>query len=813
MEGETMRRRGFFLNSAVLVLLIPVLLLLATYEDVSSQIITAQSERSHIERTYDVISFLDLEFQRALELSGKRAVVAVVDYVAVTGRFIAPSYMANNTIRDLMIDGSSSSIIGYDSSRIMGKQTLGAWLSNITRMLNEQGYTISPSIDEIINSMEIKVAPLDAFTIVIKARIPSIQIKDNIGKVIYSGPLPTNGRYVHSMVDIRELEDPLFSAMTGGRYQRSIRACPMAYPQLGQMPIVYANGSGVSSEGHIVGNFRKAPQLSSDLGYNETHVWDSDNNYMTNFTIGGVQVKTTDFINSDGDLGVLVFPGIQDSGSGSGSSGSSWCSPLGYRINLTIQNQVGSDLDDYQIPVLISTAKGFTTQILNIIFQNTQNTYSLTNDPYQTNSSITFYDSNCNPVPFWIEYWDPINEEALIWIKAFIPNGGSLNLQMYFGNEIPPTKGDGKSVFVLFAGPKTIDGGNNKEYLINTQPLNLYGGFAVRFRMKANGDYDDWDSGVIVSDSDDRELVFTDDTVRSGDGLAVHRPWWNSRTEVSARSSITSFNVYEALMKPYSQDYKDAKFKDITDGRVNYDGSYVRRWSEPLDYVYWATDSEKSWRTTTYDWVAVRKYDISNDLLEDPNFNGITFYWRTTDPSQVIEQKPSSSSSGQAQASSGRTYDIQTFVDCLMDQRYIAIENGWSFFERLEGSNQNHDKYVILAHSMQDEIGYKYGTKYYPIGLVSFMIPDPNYDPKLYRLFLTLGLSVEEGESSVDYYFLNYYMGGGQKVTGYRVWGISQGALSTGDLSNVPFFIDPETAREVFSATGSCDLLYGYTCG
>lgn len=109
-------------------------------------------------------------------------------------------------------------------------------------------------------------------------------------------------------------------------------------------------------------------------------------------------------------------------------------------------------------------------------------------------------------------------------------------------------------------------------------------------------------------------------------------------------------------------------------------------------------------------------------------------------------------------------------------------------------------------------MGYKYGSQYYPIGLVSFMIPDPNYDRKLFNLFLTLGISVEEGQSSTDYYFLNYYFGDGTKAQGYRVWGISEGILSLGDLSNIPFFIDPETSEAILGSQGTCDLLYGYTC-
>ncbi|WP_297552463.1 DUF2341 domain-containing protein [Thermococcus sp.] len=794
-------RRGFLLNSTAIVLLIPLLLLLATYEDVSLLVIKAQSERTQVERTYDVVSFLNIEFQKVMELSGKRAVVAAVDYVAVTGNFINPSYGANNTIRDLMKNGTSPPLAGYDTFRIMKGQTLETWLLNVSRLLHDQGYSLHPSISDIVSSAEITVAPLDAFTIVIKARIPQVRITDLSGLVIYEGPIPSTGGYVYSTVDIRNLEDPIFSAMTGGRYQRSLRACPYAYPELGLRPLTIANGTGVGTSSTVIGYF------GTDFQYNLTDIWDSSGNHVSNLSINGIPATTRDIILNSGDIGVLKFSNVTSSGTGTGLP-QGWCSPLGYRINLTIENNVGMDLNNYQIPLLLSTAKGFTTQILDFIFQNTQNTYS--GDPYQTNSSIAFYDTNCNPVPFWIEYWDPTTETALVWLRLSIPNNGRVTVEMYFGNETIPTKGDGSAVFEFFRDLLTIDGGDEVEIPLNQNPLNLYGGFAVRFRMRAQRNFRDWDSGVGIEDATGNMLLFTDDGTQSNDGLAIHRPWWNHLSRIVGRNPINTFHVYEALMKPYSSVSKDSQLKDVTDGRVNND-NYYRLWVEPLTYVYAVTDSEKANRRTEYQWIAIRKYDTSTDLLEDPYFNGITLYWKTTTLDQVIESKSALATSSLT-SSNATVYDIQPFINCLLDQRYIAIEDGWSFFERLEGSNINHVSYVALSHQMQDEMGYKYGTRYYPIGLVSFMIPDPIYDQKLFNLFLTLGISVEEGQSSTDYYFLSYYFKHKTKVWGYRVWGISKGILSSGDLSTVPFFLDPQTGEDIMGSQGACDLLYGYNC-
>jgi len=169
-----MKRRGFILNSVVLILLIPLLLLLATYEDVSSQILQAQSERVEVERSFSSTAYFDVDFQRALEIAGKRAILAVVDYTAVTGLFI--NSPVNETIRELILFGNSSQISIYENlPKIIGNQSLGRWLSLMREKLRTQGFYLLPENDtKIINNTEIIVAPLDSFRVVIKAKIYDI---------------------------------------------------------------------------------------------------------------------------------------------------------------------------------------------------------------------------------------------------------------------------------------------------------------------------------------------------------------------------------------------------------------------------------------------------------------------------------------------------------------------------------------------------------------------------------------------------------------------------------------------------------------
>ncbi len=453
------RRRGFFLNISVIVLLIPLLLLLATYEDVSSQIIHSQSARFQLERTSNLVSFLTMDFQKALQLSGKRALVTVVDYVSVTGNFISPTYMANNTIRDLVLTGSTPQIPSTYTGilNVMANQTIYRWLVNVNQLLREQGYTMSPNTTELLNEIksQMMVAPLDSFQMVIRAKIPNVTVRDMSGKVVYTGSIPKSG-YIFSIININQIEDPIFSAMTGGRYHRSIRACQIAYPEM-TPPFRVVNGSGKSSYDHVIGVY------GADLYFNASKIWDLSGDYITNVTENGVRVNPGDVL-SNSDRGVLVFKNVTTSTSG-------WCVYSKYKVNMTLPST--TQLNTIVLLKIPTASAPFGT---------------VTHDGNL--AAITIYKAGtCISAPYWIEYWG--QNYILIWLNTT----NTTRYTVYYGG-LPLSAGN-IGIFKYHLTDFNLTAGLRK-----SQGLfdNLtWKSFMIRYDMNASSSTEDFDGGVGIN--------------------------------------------------------------------------------------------------------------------------------------------------------------------------------------------------------------------------------------------------------------------------------------------------------------------------
>ncbi|WP_167893064.1 DUF2341 domain-containing protein [Thermococcus sp. MAR1] len=480
-----MRRRGFLMNSAVLLLLIPLLLLIATYEDASSMIITSQSENVQIERTFRLTSYLEEDFKNILALSTKRAIALSVDYVTSE----RPLDNASAALEQLITYGHYPYIGGTSSkwtSReefFMKNNTIKDWLMNMKWELERQGYTMKPSPDEIVRNMKLTVAPLDSFHIVINASIPTIVIEDSSGLVVYNSSIPQNGS-VYVVIPIEGIEDPLFPYLTSGRASRIISACKFAYPSI-TPPYIRLDGYGQSNIKTFSGQLYNVPRggtiFYSDkyiagenvLGYITRQQPSETPNapYIFNTTLGGRKVSPVSVFNP-GDIGVMTFDSISEDG----GTSTHWCEKkLEYRANMTLPST--TPLNSLVLLELTPTSVPFGSAVHD-----------------GTAASIRIYkrsDTSCNIAPYWIEYWG--DDKILIWLNTT----DTREYTVYYSTSDQNMEWSGNiAIFPVHNQSVTLTAGEEKSEIISNIP---WSSFFVRYSIKGEESTKDFDGGVEVA--------------------------------------------------------------------------------------------------------------------------------------------------------------------------------------------------------------------------------------------------------------------------------------------------------------------------
>jgi len=105
-----------------------------------------------------------------------------------------------------------------------------------------------------------------------------------------------------------------------------------------------------------------------------------------------------------------------------------------YRRPITITEKSGADLTDYQVKIVISGDD------------------PIWNHARCDGADIRFcYHEEEQMLPYWIEKYDPLNKEAIIWVKVpSIPANSTINIFMYYGNEDVTSESDGEATFIFF---------------------------------------------------------------------------------------------------------------------------------------------------------------------------------------------------------------------------------------------------------------------------------------------------------------------------------------------------------------------------
>ncbi len=343
--------------------------------------------------------------------------------------------------------------------------------------------------------------------------------------------------------------------------------------------VTYGYVEDVDGDGYVEGGDLIKPNNPSALSPGETY--------------------TVTVVYADTMVGQTIF---SYGASSAGTDTSGWLSGWMYRIPITITEQSGSTLTDYQVLIQLSST--------NFNFAHAKS----------DGSDIRFTSSDGKTsLDYWIEEWTATS--AKIWVEIpSIPANGQIEIYMYYGNPSATSESDGNAVFDFFddfegsvldttkwvveeQNPTiqnsicTITGGNSIEAIRTKSSFNAP--FIVHFYMKPDSkSAGDWDSGIAIGQTKTNLLGFIDDAW--GNYMEIMRLWWSSTDDIStSRSDYSTFHEYQVTMTSAGN-----TFKDLTDGRTNND-DYSRSYD---GYLWLVNDNENGNNKGYYDWVFVRKY-------------------------------------------------------------------------------------------------------------------------------------------------------------------------------------------------------------
>jgi len=104
-----------------------------------------------------------------------------------------------------------------------------------------------------------------------------------------------------------------------------------------------------------------------------------------------------------------------------------------YRRKITITEQSGNNLSDYQVRIDLDAT--------NFDFTHAQ----------ANGEDIRFTDASGNLLSHWIEEWDSVNKKAKVWVKApSIPANSSVDIYMYYGSSAVDSASNGEATFAFF---------------------------------------------------------------------------------------------------------------------------------------------------------------------------------------------------------------------------------------------------------------------------------------------------------------------------------------------------------------------------
>jgi len=201
-------KSGQVYSLIAILIAIPIILFVTFYLSANQYIDYAAIDKVVADQMHEVERSIEKDFVQAMSISGKRAFLASSNDVIREGRKLDN---ADTRLKELLINGSLYGNFTY----VMDNNTVNDWMDKILAM--DLGF------DTQLSYSNLDLQGHDAFNILLTLDL-KINVSDDIGKSRIDRSLTKE-----SLINIEQVEDPIFALNTFGFISRPIKIYPYPY--------------------------------------------------------------------------------------------------------------------------------------------------------------------------------------------------------------------------------------------------------------------------------------------------------------------------------------------------------------------------------------------------------------------------------------------------------------------------------------------------------------------------------------------------------------------------------------------------------
>ena len=289
-----------------------------------------------------------------------------------------------------------------------------------------------------------------------------------------------------------------------------------------------------------------------------------------------------------------------------------------YRQKIDITSQLSQDLVDFQVKLELDASKvgpHFRWDLMG--------------------ADLRFYDNGGTKIPYYIESWDEVNKQAVVWIKVpLIQQNAGADISMYYGKEDAVSESDGEAVFEFFddfdrselGGGYYVRAGTG--YSVHDSVLDMSKDETIQIEStsKFNGYNDKLILEQKIRNRNTRLVgwarwsgsVYFDEWAGFGD-----QPDNRFRIETNNDNWGTTYNLNDAQWKILRLEWTDTMMRlsalnlDYTQitslTKTQSDGNGIQQGD--LQFVWYVYSGDSS-QILEVDWVRVRKYAEQEPSIE-----------------------------------------------------------------------------------------------------------------------------------------------------------------------------------------------------